>query len=134
MSQFCRKCQTVKSVEEFNEPHRCLPCVEKFGVEPKITISLPEGWVSKDAGLPDMDWPSNLELSLGYEGTLWTACKGEQRIEIRWMGDHAKFFCRVLLKEQDENPIEFKLFDYPHEVVEWLFLWFQNIGPFTANI
>jgi hypothetical protein len=70
----------------------------------------------------------------GYEGKLWTAYRGDQRLEVRWMGNHAKYFCRVFLAPGDlENPTEARTFDYPHEVIDWLAMWFQNMGPFQAQ-
>lgn len=81
-----------------------------------------------------MIWPDATELEQGYEGVLWTAHRGNQKLEVRWMGNHAKYLCRVFLVPQDdENPTESRVFDYPHEVLQWLGIWFQNMGPFQAQ-
>ena len=76
-----------------------------------------------------MTWPTEEDFNGEYGGVLWTATRGEQKLEIRWMGNHAKYFCRAYLKAgDDENPDEATIVDYPHEVVDWLGRWFQNLG------
>lgn len=76
-----------------------------------------------------MSYPTPEELEGGYHGILWTAHRGLERLEVRWMGNHAKYFCRVFFKGSDnENPTESRTFDYPHEVIDWLAKWFQNMG------
>lgn len=78
--------------------------------------------------------PSQAELDAGYEGDLWAATRQDQKLEVRWRGDHGKYLCRVYLNsENEEEPTEARTFDYPHEVINWLGLWFQNIGPFKAE-
>ena len=82
-----------------------------------------------------MNCPDPKELEEGYNGVLWTAHRGDQMLEVRWVGTHAKYFCRVFLAPEDrENPTESRTFDYPHEVIDWLGMWFQNMGPFKAGI
>jgi len=96
-------------------------------------VQLPVGWASSDPGLPDMAWPDD-GVEAGYQGELWTATRGTQRIEVRWMGNHANYVCRVFLKYgDDENPAESRTFHYPHEIIDWMAMWFQNMGPFEAQ-
>lgn len=105
---------------------------QKF--QPNIGIRLPSGWTSSDKGLPDMSCPDPEELKDGYVGVLWTAHRGDQTLEVRWMGNHAKYFCRVFMTPEDrENPAESRTFAYPHEVLDWLAMWFQTMGPFQAQ-
>jgi len=109
--------------------------VERPGDQNRIGVRMPPGWSSEDAGIPDMTVPTPAELEAGYEGDLWVATRTNQRLEVRWRGDHGKYLCRVYLDAaaDDEAPTEARTFDYPHEVINWLGLWFQNIGPFTAE-
>lgn len=106
----------------------------KIGGPNRIGIKMPPGWSSEYTGVPDMNVPTPDELKAGYEGEIWIATRGKQRLEVRWRGDHAKYLCRVYLDAADkESPAESRTFDYPHEVINWLGLWFQNIGPFKAE-
>jgi hypothetical protein len=74
-----------------------------------------------------MSLPTEEETVQGYEGHLWTARKGPWALEVRWRGDTAKFLCR-LLREAEEGPREVRTFDYPHEVVEWVGIWFAQLA------
>jgi hypothetical protein len=71
--------------------------------------------------------PTAEELAEGYAGCLWMARKGPWTLEVRWRGDLAKFFCR-LLREDESEPREARTFDYPHEVVEWVGTWFAQLA------
>ena len=73
--------------------------------------------------------PTTPEISAGYEGELWSAYRGDREVQVRWMGNHGKFFCRAYANQKDpENPLDARSFDYPHEVIDWLAMWFQNLS------
>jgi len=87
---------------------------------------MPPGWSSDHLGLPEMTLPTESDLAGGYEGDMWIGKKQSWSLEVRWRGDQAKFHCHTF-KAPEEAPREAKVFDYPHEVVEWLSLWFAQL-------
>lgn len=89
---------------------------------------MPKGWTSGTQGIPDLSYPTEVELKAGYEGESWTGTNGAWTLEIMWRGDHAKYLCRALCRDERENPQESRTFNYPHEVVEWLEKWFTHLG------
>jgi len=91
-----------------------------------ITVNLPPGWRSSDPGLPEM-LPVAPDEREGYEGVAWRATKGSWQLEVRWRGDHGLFVCRAVKDGAEENPMEHRTFPYPHEVVEWLGIWFAQL-------
>jgi hypothetical protein len=91
-------------------------------------VTLPPGWNSRYAGLPEMALPTRAELDAGYEGDLWSAAKLSWRIDVIWRGDLGKYRCAAVKDEDEDNPREARTFDYPHEVVEWLGQWFTRLA------
>ena len=71
--------------------------------------------------------PVALDKREAYEGTSWKARKGSWALEVRWRGDHALFVCRAVKDGNEESPMEHRTFTYPHEVVEWLGIWFTQL-------
>lgn len=71
--------------------------------------------------------PTREEMEVGYEGARWRARKGGWTLEVHWRGDRAKYVCCVLRDGEDE-PREARIFDYPHEIVEWVGLWFAQLA------
>ncbi|GAG23398.1 unnamed protein product, partial [marine sediment metagenome] len=63
----------------------------------------------------------------GYNGVAWTATKLGWRLQVLWRGDQAKFYCRAGRIGEDDVR-EARLFDYPHEVVEWMGRWFTQLA------
>lgn len=127
MHRYCEVCRTVRPAEQFVTRSRCALCTRKAtekGIA--IRVTLPAGWSSSDPGLPEMSLPTEEELVAGYEGRLWRAQKGSWTLEVLWRGDTAKFFCQVLRAPENE-PRESRAFDYPHEVVAWLGVWFAQL-------
>lgn len=109
--------------------------MKKYGPPNRINVKMPAGWVASKTGLPDMTSPSDAELEAGYEGSVWAASCDDKRLEVRWMGNHAKYFCRAYMAATDaESPTEARSFDYPHEVIDWLTMWFQHMGPFAGQL
>ena len=94
---------------------------------PRVKLTLPPGWNSSDAGLPDLSFPLEMD-DPEYEGELWSATKLSWQLKIRWMGNHAKYHCWVLQHENEDEPREALTFDYPHEVVDWLGKWFAHLA------
>ena len=94
---------------------------------PTVRVALLPGWVSEDRGLPEMTLPTAGDIEAGYEGDVWTATKRSWKLEVRWRGDQARYHCRTF-KEGEEAPREAKVFEYPHEVVEWMSLWFAQLA------
>ena len=115
--RFCRVCRTSKPADEFDETSRCRQCVKKDLKTYHVRVSVPDGWTSSAPGLPEMLYPARDE----------TASKDPWKIKIRWMGNHAKYFCRVIRGDNDEEPQEVVTHDYPHDVVSWLASWFARI-------
>lgn len=128
MFRVCKVCQTVKTIDQFDDEHRCRECAGR-AADPRIGVRLPPGWETPFTGIPDMTVPTEEELAQGYTGALWYAERGNQRLELRWMGKQGKYICRVYLTQTDlENPHESVTFDYPHEVLDWVMMWLQNLG------
>ena len=94
---------------------------------PSLNVALPPGWTSSDPGLPEME-PVSPEKREGYMGTSWVGRKGSWQLEVRWRGDQALFICRAVKDGNEESPMEHRTFSYPHEVVEWLGIWFSQLA------
>lgn len=93
---------------------------------PTVRVALPPGWSSDQAGLPEMTLPTRADIEAGYDGDLWTASKRSWRLEIRWRGDHAMYHCRAF-RVGDDRYREARSFEYPHEVVDWMSIWFAQL-------
>lgn len=74
-----------------------------------------------------MTLPTPTDVEAGYEGDTWLAKKGFWRLEVRWRGDHAKFHCRTFKVDEEESR-EARAFEYPHEIIEWMSLWFAQLA------
>ena len=84
-----------------------------------VPVQLPEGWVCRYPGIPDMDAPAGFWKAVKPDpvATFW--------LKILWVPSAAKYLCEHWVG--DEEPREARTFNYPHEVVEWLQMWVNRI-------
>jgi len=118
--RFCRACQTSKPSDQFHPNGHCRSCVRQGRGPRLVRVDLPPGWSSRQAGLPEISIPTQAERDAGYVGDVWIARKLSWRIEVVWRGDIGRFRCRVIKNEEVDRPRDDRMFDYPHEVVEWV--------------
>lgn len=78
-------------------------------------IEMPRGWVSSPKSLPDM--------STRQDSASWVAVNGEYSLRVRWQIDIAQYVCEAVVRT---SVVETRFLVYPHELVEWLVLWFPR--------
>ncbi len=95
------------------ERSRCRRCPQ---VPTKLAVELPPGWKSSPlTGLPDM--------TLDQAPPTWTARNRDLELRVQWRPEQAQYTCKSLMLG---SVLEARFFVYPHEVVEWLHVWFPR--------
>lgn len=124
-TRFCRFCRAQRPVSQFDEEYRCRPCAVMERGTIAVRLDLP-GWETNLPGLMEMRVPSEEERA-EYQGDLWTATRDGWRLQVLWRGDHGRYLCKAIRLEEPEEPAESRVFDYPHEVVDWITVWVGHI-------
>lgn len=125
-TRLCRHCRTQRPVSQFEERFRCSPCAQKGAGDIAVRVDL-KGWEVNLPGLPEMRVPTPAEVEEGYRGVLWRASKTTWNLDVVWRGDLGRYLCRAVRLEEPDDPAESRVFDYPHEVVDWISVWVAHL-------